>query len=711
MRSLKRALMASIAILVATPSVAGAAAPKSLPIGSCINLGNTLEVDKSYDIRDGMVGPGDFARIRKAGFDTVRIPVRWDERSKSSAPYTVDAAWMKKVQSTVDQAMAAGLKVILNSHHFQPIYKDPLAVQPWHTGVWSQIAERFKDYPTDRLWFELENEPHDKFTDENLRQTLDPALAVVRKTNPDRPVIYGGQMWSGLDSLETLSLPDDPNVYPTFHYYTPFDFTHQGAQWVEPDVPEVGRVYGTQADRDLLKTDVAKVKAYAERTGLMPFMGESGAYEAHIPLDQRIAYTKAVHDAFVPAGVSVCQWAYANTFPFYDRKSGNWLPGMLGALGLTDDAAPAAAAQGGRSSVVDTSKPTSAAQASKNATLAEFQKQLPGQLINDPTSIDWPVQGASMETKVVQDASIPGGGAARQYTVPKKLANPWEAQTTVPLTAGIERGQTATVGFYARTISAETPDGKGTIGVRFQQNAAPYPGFADNTLSIGKDWNWYEVSGVAPRSISKDVAIVTLQLGGAKQVVEIGQTIVIEGAPSIVKTTTTTKAAPNSAMTSELPDPLKGTGQLINDPTNRDWGATGGAGTTEALEESRIWLGRATRFTTKSVGANAWDLGAAIPIESGIKAGDKLMIAIAARTQSAQTADGKARVGIRVQSQTPPYDGFADNTFTVGPNWQLIRINTQATSDFAPGAAQIALHFAGAAQSVDIGPVYVIKTN
>ena len=105
-----------------------------------------------------------------------------------------------------------------------------------------------------------------------------------------------------------------------------------------------------------------------------------------------------------------------------------------------------------------------------------------------------------------------------------------------------------------------------------------------------------------------------------------------------------------------------------------------------------------------------WDLGASIPIAEAIKTGDKLLIAVAARTENAAAPDGKGKVAIRVQGANPPYDGFADNSLAIGPNWQLIRLKTIATRDFAPGQATVALHFAGAVQAVDIGPVYVIKT-
>lgn len=329
-----KAALAAGAVLMAAPVQAH---QKSLPIGPCINLGNTLEVGKDRKLGDGAVDASDFRRIRAAGFETIRIPVRWDDRSQSAPPYAVETAWMDQVQRTVDWALAADLKVILNSHHFNPIHDDPIAVQPWHTAVWKQIAARFQNYPVDQLWFELENEPHKNFTNANLNQVLEPALAVVRETNPTRPVIIGGENWSGIDSLAVLNMPDDPYVIPTFHYYTPFDFTHQGASWVAPDIPKPGRVYGGEADRALLAADVAKVEAYKKRTGMTPFMGETGAYDLHIPLAQRVQYHEAMRAAFEPAGVAMCTWAYANTFPFYDRKTGKWLPGMRGALGLPEN--------------------------------------------------------------------------------------------------------------------------------------------------------------------------------------------------------------------------------------------------------------------------------------------------------------------------------------------------------------------------------------
>jgi hypothetical protein len=342
--------------------------------------------------------------------------------------------------------------------------------------------------------------------------------------------------------------------------------------------------------------------------------------------------------------------------------------------------------------------------------LRALDAQLPGTLVNDPTRLDWPTQGAQFKSKGITDPAIPGGGAAAQFEIKQAGPEPYSVQAFVPLLSKIARGDTLTVGFYARTIASSAADGKGVIGVRFQQNASPWPGFADTTVKVGSEWEWHEVSGVATVNVPKETAVVALQLAGAKQTVQIGQTIVVKGASAIQDSAPAQRSAADVlSAAAALPDPLKNIGRLIDRPELRNWGDSGPAGSYLQRDDGTIWLGKATRYSVAAKGQNRWDVGTSIPIGEAIAEGDKLVIAFAAKTVSAGTPDGKALVGVRVQSSEPPYDGFADHLVAVGPNWQLVRLNTTATKAIPAGKATVALQFAEAPQVVDIGPVYVFK--
>jgi endoglucanase len=322
------------------------AATNSLPVGRCVNMGNHLEPPTEGGWGGRKIADDDFKIIAKAGFNTIRLPVRWSTHSSSAPLHTIDPAFMNRVKQVVGNARAEGLNVILNSHHFEEIHSDPSDANIAKlAAMWKQIAVAFKDQPEAHLWFEIENEPHEKFNDSNLLKVLEPALAEIRKSNPARAVIIGGEFWSGINSLKTLKLPDDPNIIPTFHYYDPFDFTHQGAGWVNPS-PPTGRAYGTAKDAQMLKDDVQKVRDYIARTGKTPFMGEFGA-NGPIPLNERVKYQSTVRKAFDEIGIGMCAWAFTNTFPLYDSDKKQWVPGMLEAMGVAKPkgAAPLKAAR------------------------------------------------------------------------------------------------------------------------------------------------------------------------------------------------------------------------------------------------------------------------------------------------------------------------------------------------------------------------------
>ena len=120
---------------------------------------------------------------------------------------------------------------------------------------------------------------------------------------------------------------------------------------------------------------------------------------------------------------------------------------------------------------------------------------------------------------------------------------------------------------------------------------------------------------------------------------------------------------------------------------------------------------RRQELTTTAAGENRWDLTTAIPILPEVKEGDTFTVAVVARTISAQTDDGKAVIYARMQSATPPYEGFGDKSFKIGDRWQMVNLPFTATRGFGAGDATVTLHFAGAVQNLEIGPVYIFKTN
>jgi hypothetical protein len=341
--------------------------------------------------------------------------------------------------------------------------------------------------------------------------------------------------------------------------------------------------------------------------------------------------------------------------------------------------------------------------------LQALDDALPGTLINDPTRLDWTVFGPGATSKPIKNDVIPGGKAALQVTVPKAGTTLYEIGTNAPITAAIKPGTDLVVAFYARAASSSRRDGNGIIGIRFQQNAAPYPGFGDTTLMIGKEWKLYEMAAKSNIAIPKGQAVVAFQLSGAKQVIEIGQTIVASGATTLSRTP---GKATQSATTDLLPQ-LQGKGTLISNPANKAWTVYGTAQTNKTVPSPNIpgSGGTALQVTTPVATKNAYDVGINIPVTGAVAEGNILLVGVLARTAPGGSKDGISKLGIRVQLNEAPYPGFGDNVLSVGPTWRLLQLRTQARIAIPLGKGAVALHFGASAQSIEVGQVYVINTS
>lgn len=299
------------------------------PIGRCVNMGNALDApnegDWGYRIEEEH-----FAVIAEAGFDTVRIPTRWSAHAQAEYPYTIDPDFLARVQEVVDQALSYDLNVILNIHHYEEIMFDPDAHTERLIFLWLQIAEAFKDYP-DTLIFEILNEPNNTLNNDRWNEIQPVILASIRSIDPTRTVVVGGSDWMGLSGLLALEVPEDEHLIATVHYYEPFQFTHQGAEWVNGAGAWLGTSWGSDADIQRLNDDLDTMAQWRDEHNIPLFIGEFGAY-SKADQEDRVAYTAAVTRAAEARGIGWCYWEFGSGFGVYIPSARIWREDLKNAL-------------------------------------------------------------------------------------------------------------------------------------------------------------------------------------------------------------------------------------------------------------------------------------------------------------------------------------------------------------------------------------------
>ena len=298
-------------------------------MSKCINVGNALDASNEGDwgitIEDYF-----FTDIANAGFDTVRIPVRWGSHLGDNN--IIDTDFLNRVKEVVDQALSHNLNVIIDVHHFTSLSKSATKANISKLyAIWTQVSEAFQSYNTNTLSFELLNEPYGKVTTYLWNQMLKKTIKIIRKTNPTRKIIVGGTTYNTSGSLASLDFSDidTSNIIATFHYYLPLNFTHQGQSWISFE--EIGSF--TDSDKTTAYEKFTTIHSWASAQGIPLLLGEFGVSKS-APSDERLEWLKYISNLADEIDAPWCIWSLADGFGVYNLKTRTFDSSVLNTLGL-----------------------------------------------------------------------------------------------------------------------------------------------------------------------------------------------------------------------------------------------------------------------------------------------------------------------------------------------------------------------------------------
>ena len=170
------------------------------------NLGNALDSTNTWDSSltpskietawgNVVTTENMIKEVKKAGFNTVRIPVTWwDMTGKSGAANmnsfdgTVGDAYLARVKEVVDYCIDNDMYAVINTHHDEDWEKDTSKIGTFEK-LWTQIATYFEGYD-EHLVFEGMNEVNFSTSDAmTYNQAFVDTVRATGGNNKDRLLI------------------------------------------------------------------------------------------------------------------------------------------------------------------------------------------------------------------------------------------------------------------------------------------------------------------------------------------------------------------------------------------------------------------------------------------------------------------------------------------------------------------------------------------
>lgn len=301
----------------------------------------------------------DFALIRDLGFTYVRLPIHLPFLLHDDGTLRTDH--LAELDAAIERIVAHELAVMVDLHetgadfggsNYSAGMDDPAFVERF-IEFWRALATHLS--ATDPAWVFLEplNEPVFSPTLGGRSSDWPPIqerlIGAIREAAPHHTIVATGALWSSIDALVNLEPLDDPNLVYSFHFYDPFVFTHQGANWSTPNLealrgtpvayppdpdqllPLIEATEDTRVafllrfylnegwDADRMATRFRQAARWGHQHGVPVICNEFGVFKRYAPAEGRAAWTHDVVTALERYNIGWAMWEYDEGFGLVER--------------------------------------------------------------------------------------------------------------------------------------------------------------------------------------------------------------------------------------------------------------------------------------------------------------------------------------------------------------------------------------------------------
>lgn len=306
-----------------------------------MNFGNTLEaIPTQTSWGNPMPNEEFFSGVRKAGFQSIRIPVAWTQYSDSEN--NIDPKWMKHVTEVARMAQKADLYVMVNIHWdggwLQPTVEKEAKATAKLSKFWTQIAENFKDFD-DRLLLAGTNETgvEGQYTtpaaenakiQNSFNQTFVNTVRATGGKNRNRLLVIQAYN-TDIDTclIFNTEMPSDVvknRLLMEVHFYSPYNFTlnEKSEIWQWGKTATDPKATDTWGNEDHVDEQFAKMKTAFIDKGIPVILGEycAGMKDKFPGMNKyRLLWNEYVTESAVKHGMVPMLW---DTGSIIDRNTG-----------------------------------------------------------------------------------------------------------------------------------------------------------------------------------------------------------------------------------------------------------------------------------------------------------------------------------------------------------------------------------------------------